>query len=65
LIAAAQAGISTVLLPRRNEADLDEVPEEMRQRLTFILIDDVGEALRHALMPGADRGPDTTAGTAP
>lgn len=58
LIAAAQAGIKTILLPRRNEADLDEVPQEMRERLNFILIDDVGEALRHALMPSADRDPD-------
>jgi ATP-dependent Lon protease len=55
LIAAAQAGIETVLLPRRNEVDLDEVPPEMRERLRFILIDDVGEALKHALRPGEDR----------
>ncbi len=65
LIAAAQAGIRTVLLPRRNEADLDEVPQEMRERLHFILIDDVGEALAHALRPGEGRGPDAPATAAP
>jgi len=55
LIAAAQAGIKTVLLPRRNEADLDEVPQEMREQLNFILIDDVSEALKHALRPEPGR----------
>jgi ATP-dependent Lon protease len=65
LIAAAQAGISTVLLPRRNEADLDEVPQEMRERLSFILIDDVGEALVHALIPGEGRGTDAPATATP
>lgn len=52
LIAAAQAGIKTVLLPKRNEQDLEEVPDEMRERLELILVDDVGEALRHALRTG-------------
>jgi ATP-dependent Lon protease len=65
LIAAAQAGIRTVLLPRRNEADLDEVPQEMRERLHFILIDDVNEALSHALRPGDGRDPDAPAKRAP
>jgi len=49
LIAAAQAGIRTVLLPRRNEKDLDEVPDDIKARLRFVLVDDVGEALEHAL----------------
>src|SRR5690606_29381528 len=65
LIAAAQAGISTVLLPRRNEADLDEVPQEMRERLRFILIDDVGEALTHALRPGDDLDRPSSPGSTP
>jgi ATP-dependent Lon protease len=65
LIAAAQAGITTVLLPRRNEADLDEVPQEMRERLHFILIDDVGEALKHALRPDESRGRELPAESAP
>lgn len=64
-IAAAQAGIQTILLPRRNEADLDEVPPEMRERLRFILIDNVGEALTHALRPGEDRGMDASLPTSP
>jgi ATP-dependent Lon protease len=54
LIAAAQAGIQTVLLPRRNESDLHEVPAEMRERLSFVLIDEVAEALAYALGPGRD-----------
>ncbi|MGH3450839.1 MAG: endopeptidase La, partial [Haloechinothrix sp.] len=51
LLAAAQAGITTVLLPRRNEPDLDDVPEAVRARLTVHLVSDVREVLDLALEP--------------
>jgi len=47
--AAARAGIGTVLLPKRNSRDFDEVPEDARQRLSFIWLDSVDEAVRHAI----------------
>lgn len=50
LIAAALAGIRTVILPRRNEKDLEEVPDDVRDVLDFVLVDDVGEAIEHALL---------------
>ncbi|MEP6462218.1 MAG: endopeptidase La [Frankiaceae bacterium] len=53
LLAADRAGITTVLLPQRNEADLDDVPAEVRQRLTVYLISDVRDVLRLALEPAA------------
>jgi len=51
VLAAHRAGIRTVILPRRNERDLDDVPEELRRQLAFALVDDADEVLRHALTP--------------
>ncbi|HEX2037095.1 MAG TPA: endopeptidase La [Chloroflexota bacterium] len=49
VLAAHRAGIKTVILPRRNEPDLDEVPQELRRELEFVLVDTVEQALRRAL----------------
>jgi ATP-dependent Lon protease len=49
LLAAHRAGITTVLLPQRNEPDLDDVPESVRNQLTVHLVSDVSEVLEHAL----------------
>ncbi|KJK51506.1 Lon protease [Lentzea aerocolonigenes] len=49
LLAAHRAGITTVLLPSRNEPDLDDVPESVREQLTVHLVSDVSEVLEHAL----------------
>ncbi|MBA8925799.1 ATP-dependent Lon protease [Kutzneria viridogrisea] len=51
LLAAHRAGITTVLLPKRNEPDLDDVPESVREQLTVHLVSDVREALDLALEP--------------
>ncbi len=51
LLAAHRAGITTVLLPRRNEPDLDDVPEAVRQELTVHWVGDVREVLDLALEP--------------
>lgn len=56
LIAAAQAGITTVLLPKRNDTDLAEVPEEVREKLEFVVIEDVEEAITRALTAGRADG---------
>ena len=45
-LAAHRAGVSRILLPKRNEADLDEVPDEIRQDLEICLISRVDEVLR-------------------
>jgi ATP-dependent Lon protease len=49
VLAAHRAGIRSVILPARNERDVEEVPEELRRQLTFIFVDDADEVLRHAL----------------
>lgn len=48
-LAALRAGITTVMLPRRNAKDLDDVPAEARAKLRFVLLDRVEDALRCAL----------------
>jgi ATP-dependent Lon protease len=53
ILAAHRAGLKVVLLPRRNERDLDEVPEEVRRELKFVFIDTVDDILREALEPKA------------
>ena len=53
LLAAHRAGITTVLLPARNEPDLDDVPASVREALTVHLVADVREVLVHALEPAS------------
>jgi ATP-dependent Lon protease len=51
-LAARRAGLDTVILPRRNEADLEEVPEEVRKEIKFVLADTVEDVLAAALVGG-------------
>ncbi|MDR8413379.1 endopeptidase La [Nonomuraea sp. 3-1Str] len=51
LLAAHRAGITTVLIPARNEPDLDDVPQEVRDELTIHTVSDVREVLDIALNP--------------
>ncbi len=51
VLAAHRAGITEVILPARNEADLDDVPEAVRLAMTFHLAADVREVLSWALEP--------------
>ncbi|KCV15977.1 endopeptidase La [Bordetella holmesii] len=60
-LAALRAGIKVVMLPRRNERDLEDVPPEARRKLRFVLLDRVEDALKCAIEgPGqADSMPQT------
>jgi len=49
VLAAHRAGIEQVILPKRNKRDLDEVPDEVREAMTFIFAQDMGEVLEAAL----------------
>jgi ATP-dependent Lon protease len=53
LLAAHRAGITTVLIPSRNEPDLDDVPEKVRAALEIHLVSDVREVLDTALETAA------------
>jgi ATP-dependent Lon protease len=48
VLAASRAGIKTVILPRRNEADLDDLPAEVREKLNFVLVDRVDQVFETA-----------------
>jgi ATP-dependent Lon protease len=48
-VAARRAGIETVIVPRGNEKDLAELPQEVRQSLKLIPVDNMDQVLDHAL----------------
>jgi ATP-dependent Lon protease len=54
-LAAHRAGILTLILPRRNIKDLDELPAEIREALTIIAVDTMDEVLTNALREPARR----------
>jgi ATP-dependent Lon protease len=49
VLGAHRAGITTIIFPRRNERDLEDIPDELRRQLTFLPVDDVSEVLDAAL----------------
>jgi ATP-dependent Lon protease len=50
VLAAHRAGLKTVLLPPRNEMDLEDVPEEVRKEMKFVFTDTVADAIKAALV---------------
>src|SRR4029077_1405733 len=56
-LAALRAGIKPVMLPKRNAKDLEDVPAEAREKLEFVLLERVEEAVWTAIgeLPRADR----------
>src|ERR1700722_296395 len=53
-LAAHAAGLTDVILPERNRGDLDEIPEEVREQMTFHPVMTVQEVLDRALEPALD-----------
>jgi ATP-dependent Lon protease len=53
-LAAQRAGITTVIAPQRNEPDLDDFPEHLREGMTFVWVSHVEEVQAAALEPGRD-----------
>jgi ATP-dependent Lon protease len=49
VLAATRAGITTVLLPRRNEKDLVEIPEEVIEKVEIRLVETIDDVLAAAL----------------
>ncbi|MEU1040080.1 endopeptidase La [Streptomyces sp. NPDC005907] len=54
LLAAHRAGVSTVIIPKRNEADLDDVPAEVLDKLDVHAVTDVRQVLELALAPATN-----------
>src|SRR5213079_3674161 len=56
-LAALRAGIKTVMVPKRNQKDLEDVPKEAREKLEFVFLEHVDEAVRTAIgeLPKTER----------
>lgn len=49
ILAAHRAGIKTVILPDKNEKDIDEVPEQIRKEMKFLFVNEVAQVMEYAL----------------
>ena len=49
MLAAHRAGLKTVILPKRNELDINDIPDEIKKSLKFIFVDSVSEVLENAI----------------
>jgi len=60
VLAAHRNGLKTIILPRHNEADLEDVPEEIKKSMKFIFVESVDEVLEAALVkaPRRKESPD-------
>jgi ATP-dependent Lon protease len=56
-LAAHRAGIRTVLLPKWNMTEVDEIPAELRKEMTFVPVETLREVLDAALEPAAAAKP--------
>jgi len=57
VLGAHRAGIRRVLLPTRNEADLDDIPADLRGEMELVLVDSIDQVLREALTKAVSAGP--------
>ena len=61
VLAARRAGIKTVMLPARNRKEFEDVPAEAREKLEFVWLERVDDALAAALTPTeGEKQPATT-----
>lgn len=58
LLAAHRAGIKKVLLPKDCEAQLDEIPQNVKDQMEFVLVKHLDEVLEHALVKNGDKNED-------
>ena len=49
-LSAHRAGLTTIILPKENERDIEDIPESIREELTFKPVSDAEEVLEIALM---------------
>jgi len=51
VLGARRAGINTIIMPKRNEKDLEDIAENVRQEMHFIFVETIDDVLEHALAP--------------
>jgi ATP-dependent Lon protease len=56
VLAAYRAGLREIILPKSNEKDLRDVPDEVRQNVSFLFVEKMDEVLRLALLPPPEGG---------
>src|SRR6185503_13323948 len=61
VLGAHRAGIKHVMLPADNEADIEDIPEEVRKLLTFHTVSTLDEVFNIALMPAPNKLPSDSA----
>ena len=55
LLAAHRAGITKVLLPKECESDLEEIPQNVKEQMEFVLVEHMDEVLEHALLRNGEQ----------
>ncbi|WP_432663401.1 endopeptidase La [Wukongibacter baidiensis] len=58
VLAANRAGIKKILLPIQNKKDLTELPDTVKRKLEFVLVEHMDEVLEHALVKGENKDED-------
>ena len=61
VLAAHRAGLKEVILPKRNEGDLEDVPEQVRNEMAFHPVETIDELLALALEPEKARSGEQAA----
>ena len=65
VLAAARGGIDTVIMPKRNEQDLEDAPLAIRDAMNFVFVESIDEALSYALPSPSDSDNSDTGHDAP
>ncbi|MCJ7737246.1 MAG: endopeptidase La, partial [Anaerolineae bacterium] len=58
VLAAHREGLKTIILPKANEVDLEDIRDEVRSEMSFVLVEHLDEVLENALMPANALGAD-------
>ena len=58
VLAANRMGIKKVLLPHENKKDLEEIPDKIKRKMEFVLVENMDEVLSHALVKGNEKNED-------
>jgi len=62
VLAASRVGIDTVILPQRNEPDLEDIPDEIRSKMHFVFAERVDDVFAAALRDGSEKTKEQEAG---
>lgn len=60
VLAAHRSGLKKVILPKRNEADLEDLPDEVKQQINFVLVDSIDDVLEASLEPLKNNGKNSS-----